>query len=66
MRTWCDNLAADRNLEDVNYNLVPVEGIGGRTFTHPVTLAKLTYGASLGIIEHFCTSLVSFPMRLFM
>jgi endoribonuclease Dicer len=65
MRTWTDNLAADRVLEDAMNSIIPVEGVTGRTFTHPVTGAKLTYGASLKIIEHFCASLVSLPLRVY-
>jgi hypothetical protein len=60
MRDWCDNLTADRNIQDSKYNIVAEEGTTGRMFIHPITQAKLTYGASLGIIERFCSTLVSY------
>jgi hypothetical protein len=59
MRAWCANLATDRTLIEAEYERTSAEAVTGRIYIHPTTRAKLTYGASLGIIEQFCASLVS-------
>jgi endoribonuclease Dicer len=59
MRVWCETLPADRTLRGNDFDWEINDKKHGRIFTHPVTGAKLTYSASLVVLSHFTSSLVS-------
>lgn len=61
MRRFCEALPADRLLQgnDCNLEGALAKERSLRTYTEPLTGAKLTYGSSLPVLAHFVGRLVS-------
>lgn len=64
MRQFCEALPADRLLQgnDCNLEGALAEERLLRTFTEPLTGAKLTYSSSLPVLAHFVGCLVRMPV----
>lgn len=65
MRQFCEALPADRLLQgnDCNLEGALAEERLLRTFTEPLTGAKLTYSSSLPVLAHFVGCLVRMPIH---
>ena len=66
MRKFCEALPADRLLQgsDVSLDSTLAKERSLRSYTDPVTGAKLTYGSSLVVLAHFIGCLVGEPIFL--
>ncbi|KAK8235709.1 dicer-like protein 1 [Phyllosticta capitalensis] len=59
MRKFCESMPEDRLLQgnDADLQSISLTGKGFRTYTDPVSKAKLTYNDALVVLSHFCAVL---------